>query len=371
MESSPTATHRRLAVFAAAASLIVGVFGAAAPAVAADFPYFACAVGSGHLSSPASTLAIAQGSTAVFTIDIERTGCPEPVTFSAESLPPGMPVTFSENPTTADSITMSFKTSATAPGQTPVGTYGFHINVATGHNPYDVYLGLDLNVTASPNPIATTPTPGLTTGKIGSTTTPVRTSWKGIDPDGVRSFSLQRQTNGGAWHGVKLTSATATGITESLTFNSTYRYRVRATDRLGHTGAFAYGPIFKVRLIQQNSVALTSPWHYTTVRTSAASGGSLKYQRYAGADFTYTFTARGVAWVSVKGPTRANVVDVLMDGLTAKSGMSLYAASTQYRRIVYAKNFSSTARHAMYVRDGGRAGHQRLDIDAFVLLTYL
>ena len=177
--------------------------------------------------------------------------------------------------------------------------------------------------------------------------------------------------NGGAWHGVRLTSATATSVTESLAFGAKYRYRVGATDRLGHVGSYAYGPTFVVKLVQQGTAAIKSIWHYTTVRASAASGGSLKYQPYSGADFTYTFTARGIAWISVKGPTRANVVDVFVDRALVRSRMSLASSSTHYRYMAFARNFPSLFGAELYVRNLGVPGHQRLDIDAFILLTYV
>ncbi len=367
-----TSKMRRLAALAVALAL-VGLFGFAAPVGAddPDYPWFSCAEGQAHLTSPGRVLSVAQGGTAVMTIDIERVGCPDEIMFSADSAPAGMVATFSESPTTADSVTLSFKTSATAGSVTPVGTYGFYIHPSTGHNPYGTYYAFDVTVTPSPQPIATTPLPTLVSGTVGSTTTRVRTSWTGIDPDGIRSFRVQRQANGGSWHTVTLSSVAATSITESLTFGSTYRYRVAATDKLGHTGANAYGPTFRVRIIQQTSSALTSPWTWTTQKTSSASGGSLKYQPYSGAEFTYSFTASSVAFVSVKGPTRANNVNFSIDDVVVRSDVSLNASKTTYRQIVFARNFGVKATHRLYVRDLGRVGHSRLDIDAFLLLDYL
>jgi hypothetical protein len=105
------------------------------------------------------------------------------------------------------------------------------------------------------------------------------------------------------------------------------------------------------------------------VHTSAASGGSLKYQPYSGSDFTYTFTGASVAWISAKGPTRSNVTDIFMNGLPVKYDLDLTSSSTKYRRIVFTRNYASNANRTLYVRGAGRIGHSRLDIDGFVVLV--
>jgi hypothetical protein len=362
---------RRVAPLALSVGLVAAVVGFAAPARATDYPWFSCAEGSGHLSTPTPVLSVAQGQTAVFTIDIERVGCPDAITFSAaDYLPPASTTTFSENPTNADSITLAITTSKTWPTITPVGNYGAHIYVSTGHNTFDVYLGFELTVTASATPIAKTPTPTLGAGIVGSSTVNVRTSWSAIDPDGIRSYTVQRQVNAGSWSTVVLSSLTQTAITQALTFGATYRYRVRAIDRLGHVGSYTYGRPFKVRLVQQTSSAITSPWSFRTVYTSYASGGSLKYNPYSGSDFTYTFSSASVAWVSVRGPTRSDHVEFYVNGAEVRAPLSLYASTTQYRRIVFARNFGANGTRALYVHNLGFQGHTRLDIDAFVLLTF-
>jgi len=360
----------RLVVAILIASVLAGSGPASARVAATDYPYFSCPTGSGHLTSPDASQSVTQGATAVFTIYTNRVGCTDPITFSADGLlPPGGNATFSENPTTADSVTLTITTSRTWPAITPVGAYGAQIRLSTGANYPDVYFAVDLTVTASSTPIAKTPTSSLALGTISSTAARVKTAWGAIDPDGIKSYTVQRQVNGGAWSTVALASPTQTSVTTSLTFNALYRYRVRATDRLGHTGSYTYGRAFKIRLIQQTTTAVKSDWHWTTQSTSSASGGSLKYQPYSGSDFTYTYSAAGVAWVSVTGPTRSNSLEIRVDGVSIKSNYSLRATSTTYRKVVFAKTSTSNAKRSLYVINLGQIGHSRLDIDAFVLLT--
>jgi len=359
----------RLTLAVALATVLVAGIAPVVRAVDNGFPYFACAIGSGHLSTPTPVQTVAQGRSAVFTIDIERIGCDDSITFEVDpgSLPAGTTATFSENPSTAASITLTLTTSVT----TPVGPGGAHIYLDTGHNwRADIYLGVDLDIVASPTPVSSGPTPGLVSGTLGTSSAPVRITWGAVDPDGIRSYTLQRQRSGGAWSTVKLGSATSRSITQSLSFGVTYRYRVRATDRLGHVGAFAYGRSFTLTLAQQTTSKLSSSWIWTTMRTSHASGGSYRTQPYSGSDFTYTFSAAGVAWVTVKGPTRSDSTEVFVDGVNARSNMSLTASTTQYRKITFARNFGGNGSHSLWVANLGRIGHSRLDVDAFVLLRY-
>ena len=234
-------------------------------------------------------------------------------------------------------MTLTITTSRTWPAITPVGAYGAQIRLSTGANYPDVYFAVDLTVTASSTPIAKTPTSSLALGTISSTAARVKTAWGAIDPDGIKSYTVQRQVNGGAWSTVALASPTQTSVTTSLTFNALYRYRVRATDRLGHTGSYTYGRAFKIRLIQQTTTAVKSDWHWTTQSTSSA--------------------------------TRSNSLEIRVDGVSVKSNYSLRATSTTYRKVVFAKTSTSNAKRSLYVINLGQIGHSRLDIDAFVLLT--
>ena len=174
-----------------------------------------------------------------------------------------------------------------------------------------------------------------------------------------------------AWSKVTLAKATSTSVSQSLAFGKTYRYRVRGVDKLGHVGAWSYGKPFVARLVQPGSRSIKSAWQWTKQSTSKASGGSLKYQRYSGADFTFTFTGTSVGWVAVKGPTRVDNAYVLVDGAYIGHDLNLHARTTSYRRIVLARNLGVDGRHTLYVHDVGRVGHSRIDIDAMVVLDPL
>ena len=74
-------------------------------------------------------------------------------------------------------------------------------------------------------------------------------------------------------------------------------------------------------------------------QSTSASGGSLRYGRFAGASATYTFTGSSVAWVASRGPDRGSA-RVYVDGVYARRSAS--ATSTGYRSVVFARNFGTT-----------------------------
>ncbi|HLX34108.1 MAG TPA: hypothetical protein VKR30_02580 [Candidatus Limnocylindrales bacterium] len=59
---------------------------------------------------------------------------------------------------------------------------------------------------------------------------------------------------------------------------------------------------------------------------------------------------------------------VYLDGVYVGTG-SDYATSTQYRRLVYSKTWSSVATHTIKLVCSGTSGHPRIDLDAFVVLS--
>ena len=74
--------------------------------------------------------------------------------------------------------------------------------------------------------------------KVTATGVPVTTSWAATDTtSGVKSYTLQRKTDAGAFTNVTLSSPTATSITQTLAPGHTYTYQVQATDNAGNTSA--------------------------------------------------------------------------------------------------------------------------------------
>jgi hypothetical protein len=202
--------------------------------------------------------------------------------------------------------------------------------------------------------------------RLGVATTPVRTTWAATDASGVASYSLERQVDAGSWTPIALPTATSSAIWPGLAFGHLHQYRVRATDGHGNTSVPLSGVRFKPLLTQQSSTSVVYAGTWRTVRTSIASGGTLRYATGRGASARYTFAGSGVAWVTVKGPNRGSA-RVYVDGVY-RATVSLYARTYTSRAIAYAANWSANGRHSIRIVVVGTAGHPRVDVDGFVRL---
>jgi beta-N-acetylhexosaminidase len=245
------------------------------------------------------------------------------------------------------------------------------IPLSTLQTSYYRVLALKAGVT-NPAPDTTAPTvkPPVShlyaVSKLSTTTSPVRTNWSATDTCGISRYTLERRVNGGSWAGQTLGTGTSTSIKQSLSFGSTYRYVVKATDGAGNTSGWAYGPSFKALLTQQSGSGATyhGTWH--TVSNTYASGGSLAYSTASGASATFKFTGYAVSWVAYRGPNRGSAA-IYVDGVYTKS-VNLYSATYYARQIVYAINWAGNGAHTMTIVNLGTSGHPRIDIDAFVRL---
>jgi hypothetical protein len=215
------------------------------------------------------------------------------------------------------------------------------------------------------DPTTTTPTSSVTT----ATTTinvPVKLHWSGHDTgSNVARYQVQSSTDGRAY--AALSSTTASSIVGALSPNHRYRIRVRAIDAAGNIGAWTYGSFFRVALTEESSSRITylGTWH--AVSSSSAWGGKVRYATSAGARATFRFTGRGIQIVAPVGPTRG-AAKVYVDGIY-RATINLYASSTGSRRIVYSRSWASSGSHAVSILVVGTAGHPRVDIDAFVVMT--
>lgn len=315
------------------------------------------------LSTTPAKASVKQGSTSTFTIDIKRTFFTLPVNLTVSGAPPGATASLSTTSATGSSATLKVTTSKSGT-VTPLGSYPLTI---TGKS-----NGLTRTATATllvTDGIA--PTVVAPLSKLYATTTyrNVKTSWSASDPGGIAAYKVQRKVDGGSWSTVTLPSAGDTVVKQALTSGSTYRYRVRATDGAGNTSAYAYGPTFKPVRTQQTNSAVTWGGSWTTASDPSYSGGSVKYSKSTGAWASFTFTGSAIAWVAERGPTRGSA-KVYVDGVL-KTTVSLYNATYQSKRIVYAANWSSNGSHTIRIVVEGTAGHPRVDVDAFVRLVRL
>jgi Divergent InlB B-repeat domain len=206
----------------------------------------------------------------------------------------------------------------------------------------------------------------VTSSTIGSSAS-VRVAWVGTDAaSGIAKYEVGLSTNSGSF--VLVSSPTSSSYTRSLTFSSTttYRFRVRAIDKVGHASAYSYGQTFHVKLIQQSSTSVHYNAAWSLGSTTSASGGSYRYTSTAGRYTYYTFTGRTIAVVAYRS-SGSGSFKVYIDGVY-KTTVSLYiTTATQWKRVVYSLNVPSGT-HTIKLVAVGTSGHPRINLDAFIVL---
>lgn len=213
---------------------------------------------------------------------------------------------------------------------------------------------------------------------LGASTTsasvPTKISWSATDAEGeVTRYQLQRSTDGGAYANVALgePASTTVALSQLLTPDHNYRYRVRAQDDNGNTSFYKYGPRFTVDAHQETSSAIAYSGTWTQQALSGSYGGAVKYATASGATAKLTFTGTTVAWVAPKSSTRGQA-EVYLDGRKVAT-VDLYSSTALSRRVVYAANgLDPSVSHRLQIKVLGTknasSSGTRVDVDAFVVL---
>ena len=303
----------------------------------------------------------ARTNAAAATIGIARTNFPTEVALTVAGLPSGTTAAFNVSPTTQ---TSSALTVTTAPS-VPIGTYPLTIT-GTG-NGLTRRTSVSLVVVDGLPPTLVAPSMSLEAGStVGPTNVPVMTRWSGSDPSGIGSFGLQRSVDGGTTWSTVVASTLASSAWQAIPTGSRAVSRVRAIDRLGNATGWLAGPKATVLMTNQVGPAMTYRGYWRTLTTTSALGGTLAYASGAGASATYAFNGSSVGWIATLGPNRGSA-NVYVDGVFVKT-VSLYSATYRYRRVVWTRNWTSTAAHTLTIVVLGTAGHPVVDVDGFVIL---
>jgi hypothetical protein len=216
-----------------------------------------------------------------------------------------------------------------------------------------------------PPTITKAPTVGIRTNVHLGPTVPVTVSWQGTDStSGVKHYTLYQSEDGGTY--------TENGVTASPSMNlnlapgHSYRFKVTATDNAGNISASKVGKAYTLTLVQETSTSIAYSTGWTRQALSGASGGDVKYAGVAGRTATLSFSGVEVAWVSTKGSTYGSA-KVKLDSGSVKT-INNNASSTKAAQIVDVVSGSSAA-HKLVITVVGTAGHPRIDVDAFVILS--
>lgn len=211
-------------------------------------------------------------------------------------------------------------------------------------------------------PVATAPLQTIRAQTLGSTSVVVYLSWGGTDVgSGVSSFQVWQSVNGHAYTKVKTTSAHTMTFTAAV--GTTYQFRVRAVDKAGNVGNYAYGPAFKAHLYQETSASYSVPW--TLLNSSSYSGGHARGTTHATLSASFHSIGRTFAFVTDRAANRGTA-DVFVDGVL-QAHLTLTAATTSYKYVAYSITFATSGSHTLQVVYTGPT-NKRVDVDAFVVL---
>jgi hypothetical protein len=214
-------------------------------------------------------------------------------------------------------------------------------------------------------PTVTEPRRGLVAAtNIDTGRITVRVPWSGSDAtSGIARYELLQSTDGGPWTTVS-TTLTSPTVDRSLASLHTYRFRVRAIDKAGNVGAWVFGPTFRLSRYSEFNSAIAYSGSWAKVSSPVYWGGAARRSGTAGARAAMTFTGRSVAWVARTGPNRG-IATVYVNG-TKVATVDLYSPSYGNQRVVWARNWSSSATRTITIRVSGTPGRPLVDVDAFV-----
>jgi hypothetical protein len=192
----------------------------------------------------------------------------------------------------------------------------------------------------------------------------VRLAWSASDAgSGVASYQLQERVGAGSWHGVGLGSAVSRSATRTTSIGTTYRYRVRATDHQGNTGAWKEWAAFAPRRAQETSANIRWSGAWSSASDSRFSGGAARRTSSGGRVATYTFTGRDIGWVTARS-TVGGRAEVRIDGVLVRT-IDVDSTATGFRRMLFTAHLASGGTHRIEI---GPKGDGRVTVDAFVVL---
>ena len=150
-----------------------------------------------------------------------------------------------------------------------------------------------------------------------------------------------------------------------------HRFRSQATDGVGNTSPFAEAPATRVKVFQDGSRAVKRKGPWTTSRSRAYFGSTVKRTTRKGARVQLTARGTDFAIVATMGRDKGKA-RVIVDG-RAVATIDLYAPRAKPRTIVHAVSFARPGRHTVALQALGtknaKAKGKRVELDAFLVLT--
>jgi hypothetical protein len=210
-------------------------------------------------------------------------------------------------------------------------------------------------------PRPTGPIPRVT-GPVRRGSVQVQLRWSCRDPDAI-GYWLWQSVDGRAWKYVPTPNTGSKSASLMLHRGHRYRFLVHAYDAAGNASAAAYGPEFRVRLLEEHNrrIAYRGRWHRR--QRSNASAYHLTSASGNRASARLAFRGRAVAWVSHVGPLGGEA-RVFVDGHHAAT-VRLAAPTAAPRYVVFSRRWARSGSHVITVRP---TGARRIPLDALVVL---
>lgn len=216
-------------------------------------------------------------------------------------------------------------------------------------------------------PVVTVPRVRLRVAAVG-TSAPATIAWSGRDTkgSGVYRYELQVSRNGGSWQTVTLPNRLSTSVQRALGLTGTYRFRVRARDRVGNWSGWTYTDTVRATTREESSTATRWSGAWSTIADAQLSGGKAKATTAAGTNGRITTTARSLGWVTRKGPGRG-LAQVWVDGVLATT-VDLGAPSLSGKLEVYSRSWATAGMHTLRIVPLGTLGRPLVEVDAFLVI---
>ena len=189
-----------------------------------------------------------------------------------------------------------------------------------------------------------TTAPSTATGCATAWRRPLETSWK---PQVATDGEIGKRPSPAKW---SICSESLTSSDWRRALPSNRWLPCRAPSRAAGASSARRASTFTVDAHQETSTAITYSTGWGRYAWSSAYGGYENRSSTTGASARLNFTGRSVAWVAPTATNRGQAY-VYVDGGYAGT-LDLYSASTLVRKVVYSRNWSSSAAHPS--RSGSR-----------------
>jgi hypothetical protein len=211
------------------------------------------------------------------------------------------------------------------------------------------------------------PAPTFEKAQLGTTAVPILLTWTGSDAtSGINHWDVGESIDGGAFTIIGTQPGATTTRTVSLNPGHTYKFEVRPTDNAGNVGFFKADVKFTLTAVQETASSITYTTGWTHQAVTGAYGGSVKFATVAGKKATFSFTGKQVAWASTVASDRGSAT-VSLDGGAAAT-VNTHGTATKPAMVVYTTTTTNAA-HSLVVNVLGTAGHARVDVDAFLVIS--